>query len=234
MQAQRPAPQVQDARERLRFCVTLPGMAHTQHFMCSHLLPVPIGRAPAAAAAPCHAGSALRGPTLKFVGGDASRRASTTTKRSASSSAPAMRRSRSGIKCSRSSAYWPSCASVWVCLILCVRRREHVHACRTPHPTLCCSLNSSHLLLCEARARVVTLLRYTPLTRLGNRLHPDKNKDDPDAQRKFQEMQVSLLTGGQSPAAAPAHSARPAHPLLLVRMCDRKHTISSPRPTPRP
>ena len=60
MQAQRPAPQVQDARERLPFCVTLPGMAHTQHFMCSHLLPVPIGRAPAAAAAPCHAGSALR------------------------------------------------------------------------------------------------------------------------------------------------------------------------------
>ena len=170
----------------------------------------------------------------KICGGDASRRASTTTKRSASSSAPAMRRSRSGIKCSRSSAYWPSCASVWVCLILCVRRREHVHACRTPHPTLCCSLNSSHLLLCEAHARVLTLLRYTPLTRLGNRLHPDKNKDDPDAQRKFQEMQVSLLTGGQSPAAAPAHSARPAHPLLLVRMCDRKHTISSPRPTPRP
>ena len=60
MQGQRPAPQVQDARERLRFCVTLPGMARTQHFMCSHLLPVPIGRAPAAAAAPCHAGSALR------------------------------------------------------------------------------------------------------------------------------------------------------------------------------
>ena len=170
----------------------------------------------------------------KICGGDASRRASTTTKRSASSSAPAMRRSRSGIKCSRSSAYWPSCASVWVYVILCVRRREHVHACRTPHPTLCCSLNSSHLLLCEAHARVLTLLRYIPLTRLGNRLHPDKNKDDPDAQRKFQEMQVSLLTGGQSPAAAPAHSARPAHPLMLARMCDRKHTISFPRPTPRP